>query len=85
MRAEAAIAASEREQALADARVVVSEFVVEEDKNNSTKVEELQQALIALGYTLRGRNNGVDGAWGGSTESAYNEEIAKIEESEIEG
>jgi len=72
-----------QEASESEAREIVSTFDVEADRNNSDKVRALQTALNTLGYSLRWANDGVDGVWGGSTESSYNEEVAKIREINI--
>ena len=66
--AEAARLAVEAEAAAEAARKleayrVVAAFDAEEDIRDAGKVKALQTELKALGYTLKGNNDGVDGIW----------------------
>ncbi len=76
--AEAARLAAEAEAAAEAARKleayrVVAAFDAEADISDAEKVKALQTELKALGYTLRGKNGGVDGIWttNGTTAWAY--------------
>ena len=55
-------------------------FDMSTDTTDREKVTALQQALVTLGQSLPGRNNGVDGSWGRGTEAAYNEVLEVAQE-----
>ena len=76
--AEAERAATERAENLQ----VVAAFDPEAD-NSDEDIKALQRALIALGHTLRGSNNGVDGDFGGSTRRAYEASLPEARQAEL--
>jgi len=59
-----------------DYQKVILNFDIKRDRKNTEKVKELQKALIEAGHKLKGKNNGVDGQFGGSTKRAYESALA---------